>query len=202
MNTRRGLTLVETMIVAAIIGALAAITIPVIANAKVSSRRATTISNLHQCASALILYSNDADDTLPLLSGAEYALSHAPTCDSMDPWRSTCNASNGAPFVGSYAYIRGTAYYSDERTWNSVSERRSNIPLLLFLGYSDPQIPKFSGNAPSHTACNGSPCAFPTSILRVRRDGSVEKRRHTDGTLLFSWTSAFGEDPEEYVIVK
>jgi prepilin-type N-terminal cleavage/methylation domain-containing protein/prepilin-type processing-associated H-X9-DG protein len=61
----RGFTLIELLVVIAIIAILAAILFPVFASAREAARKATCQSNLKQIGSAVQLYSQDYDETMP-----------------------------------------------------------------------------------------------------------------------------------------
>jgi prepilin-type N-terminal cleavage/methylation domain-containing protein/prepilin-type processing-associated H-X9-DG protein len=63
--TSTGMTLVELLVVLAIISVLAAVVMPVFRTARMYAQRAVCISNLHQATLALTLYSQDYDDNLP-----------------------------------------------------------------------------------------------------------------------------------------
>jgi prepilin-type N-terminal cleavage/methylation domain-containing protein/prepilin-type processing-associated H-X9-DG protein len=62
---RRGFTLIELLVVIAIIAILAAILFPVFAQAREKARQAACLSNLKQIGSALMMYTQDYDETLP-----------------------------------------------------------------------------------------------------------------------------------------
>lgn len=64
--SHRGFTLVELLLTLAIIGALAAITIPVVGVARNAARRAVTTSNLRQVGMALLAYAHEHGGALPL----------------------------------------------------------------------------------------------------------------------------------------
>lgn len=60
---KRAFTLIELLVVIAIIAILAAILFPVFAQAKVSAKKAASLSNLKQQGLANIMYATDVDDT-------------------------------------------------------------------------------------------------------------------------------------------
>lgn len=66
MRIARGITLLEVIIVVAIIVTIAAITYPVLSNAKEQGKQAACISNLHQIYVALELYAADYPRFEPL----------------------------------------------------------------------------------------------------------------------------------------
>ena len=62
---RRGFTLVELLVVVAIVALLAAILFPVFASARGKARQAACLSNLRQIGIAMALYAQDNDDQFP-----------------------------------------------------------------------------------------------------------------------------------------
>lgn len=63
--TRSGFTLVELLVVVAVIAVLAGILLPVFASVREKGRQTHCVSNLHQLNQAFSLYADDHDETLP-----------------------------------------------------------------------------------------------------------------------------------------
>lgn len=73
MKWQRGLTLIELMIVIAIISITLSLTLPLLSASKASARQSTLISNLRQIGLGRSLYENDfGDSMLPTLKNAYY----------------------------------------------------------------------------------------------------------------------------------
>jgi len=66
MTKHRAFTLIELLVVIAIIAILAAILFPVFAQAKDAAKTTVALSNLKQTGLAIIMYTNDYDDSFPL----------------------------------------------------------------------------------------------------------------------------------------
>src|SRR5439155_11198479 len=62
---QRGFTLIELLVVIAIVAILAAILFPVFAQARDSARQSVCLSNCKQLGTALMMYTQDYDETLP-----------------------------------------------------------------------------------------------------------------------------------------
>lgn len=67
-SQRRGFTLIELLVVIAIIAILAAILFPVFAQARAQARKISCLSNTKQLGLACLMYTQDYDETYPLLA--------------------------------------------------------------------------------------------------------------------------------------
>lgn len=67
VSARRAFTLIELLVVIAIIAILAAILFPVFAQARASARAISCVSNVKQGATAVLMYAQDYDETIPRL---------------------------------------------------------------------------------------------------------------------------------------
>jgi prepilin-type N-terminal cleavage/methylation domain-containing protein/prepilin-type processing-associated H-X9-DG protein len=65
MRSRRGFTLIEMLVVIAIIAILAAILFPVFSRARAKARQAGCMSNIQQVGMAILLYAQDHGEILP-----------------------------------------------------------------------------------------------------------------------------------------
>lgn len=199
----RGLTLIEVIVVFAIIAIVAATTFPVFASAKKSAYKATTTSNLRQCITASIIYESDWED-LPPLEAIVQTLAKAPTCDKMDYWRHSCSTEWGLPLVGSYGYVLGIEDFEDRQKWKTYKQNLPNFPVFAAIWYSDRKPTPFHGNTAPPGSCFGEDCFLPSKILYAMHDGSilnwhVKKYRagKNPGDLsgwTFAWSNVFNEE--------
>src|ERR1051326_6315123 len=65
MSRQRGFTLTELLVVIAVIATIAAILLPVFAQAREAARLTTCLSNLRQLSQAHAMYLQDHDEALP-----------------------------------------------------------------------------------------------------------------------------------------
>jgi prepilin-type N-terminal cleavage/methylation domain-containing protein/prepilin-type processing-associated H-X9-DG protein len=70
---KRGFTLIELLVVIAIIAILASILFPVFARARENARRSSCLSNTKQIGLAIMQYSQDYDEKMPLVETSELA---------------------------------------------------------------------------------------------------------------------------------
>ncbi len=77
-KAEHGFTLVEVLVVIAIVAMLAAILFPVLARAREAARRSTCTSNLRQQGEALMMYLQDTDEVFPVANFNDSAYGYPP----------------------------------------------------------------------------------------------------------------------------
>lgn len=206
----RAFSLIEILVVIAIISVLAALIFPVFATGKENGNRAVTLSNLRQCGQALATYAPEAD--LPVAYPfAIVALEKAPIWDPSDrrphqkqPW--------SLPFIGSYGYIRGVAPFDVEAEMRDYANEQfrtrvykgSVYPVMASTWQGRPLVTEFEpvDAAGAETAvfqrCMADrTCRFPDRITYLMSDGSsrsvvFDTIRSGRFRPHFSWHFAFG----------
>jgi len=191
-----GFTLLELLIVIAIISTMAAIILPVMASARRDARRAVSTSNLKQCGMALLMYCDDYGGDKNMPSGevaAQVVLKKMPTCDPHDTWRSSCSEDFGKPLIGSYGYINNLGERDWHQKWLDYLDFDEPHNLLASIFYADPVPVAFHGitrdfGSPA-CASNMASCLAPNRVLRFRLDGSVklENMNLPSSRPLFDW---------------
>src|SRR5947209_13763666 len=127
---RSGFTLIELLVVIAIIAILAAILFPVFAQAREKARQASCASNLKQLGTAMMMYTQDYDETLTCYvnAGSNY------WPNALDPYVKArkiwyCPSfprDTGAPSANSSTY--GASF----NIINSVNGNPAPLPLAAF----------------------------------------------------------------------
>jgi len=116
MRCRSGFTLIELLVVIAIIAILAAILFPVFAQARDKARGAACLSNTKQIGTAIMMYAEDYDETLPRYwddsVGEPRNKGVPPNPNPLGYWHNQIQ-----PYVKSYdVFICPSAQSKDERT--------------------------------------------------------------------------------------
>ena len=145
---RRGFTLVELLVVMAIVGILVAIAIPASSRVIQSGKASACVSNLRDLGVALHLYLGEHNQIMPNLQAGRQSISqNLPVIDNTlnayltDPRVFACPADNKG-----LAASTGTSYY-----WNSAISGQSvtNLRFLLSNGHNS-EIPVLSDKEGFH----------------------------------------------------
>ncbi len=197
---KKAFTLVEILVVIAILALLTGLLFPVFVSAKKRAKEATTISNLRQFSTVLMIYCDDHDGirSMPAYEVAKDLLKSAPTCDSLEHWRTDCNQDWGEPLIGSYGYVRGVpGFVTKYDDWLSyVEQMNENPPVFLSPWHGQYQLIRFHGDGVPWPGKPIESFRFPDRLGFVRADGSTKITPNTyagnaKGGYLFSWSSAF-----------
>ena len=134
---RVGFTLIELLVVIAIIAILAAILFPVFAQAREAARKTACLSNLKQEGSALAMYNQDYDETMPSACAWGKAWSHGSAATLCPP-----KVNSGSP-----AYIQEflVPYVKNEMVWYCPSAGKGK-PLAV----SNPAVSNMGQNGTSY----------------------------------------------------
>ncbi len=115
-----GFTLLEILVVIAIIGILAAILFPVATNCGSQSKKAATISNVKQLALAALLYANDHEEAIPHDQGPRFSPSVLADTLPRDDATDQSNRFDGAPIIPLYS-----PYAKSREIWYSSADAKT-----------------------------------------------------------------------------
>lgn len=117
-GARSGFTLIELLVVIAIVAILAAILFPVFAQAREKARSASCLSNLRQIGTAVMMYTQDYDETYPIDASACGTLGGRPDpCSKWNPdWRPEAKT---APYVKNTDVFMCTSSNVSKVTWDA-----------------------------------------------------------------------------------
>ncbi|MEI7986639.1 MAG: type II secretion system protein [Armatimonadota bacterium] len=194
MKCYRAFTLLEVLVVTAIIAVVASLLFPVFVRAKRGSRAAVDVSHMHQVYLGLCLYEADYGDVMPnsLDIATSYFGSNEILKSEFDTrserpaggWTTTpfvpCPKAR-VPYLISFAYIR-TFSDQPDLVWSAVrSESRYGLLASPWDGDAIGNIPKFSECGETLYQMGGGPLNGP--IHRINMDGSyfrVAKRSNVN----------------------
>ncbi len=145
MRTRKGFTLVELLVVIAVVAILSSVLMPVFGRARAAARTTACVSNLRQIGQAFAMYAQDWDGNLPAAmpyaavapAGRAWMIALQPYVKDARIW--VC-PENTMP-VPSYAYntflgfprLMGTAYGYSGLALDAIT-----VPSNTFLAYDTP----------------------------------------------------------------
>lgn len=190
----KGFTIVELLVVLAIIAAMAAILFPVFSHIRKNGRRSASASNLHQCWTALQMYCDEYDASprsMPTWDVAKQVLKNAPTCDLSDTWRTSCAEQFSSPRIGSYGYARAEEVINPDGAFDKILAadhmtaweeyiRDNDPPLMTSIYYADVVPALFQGSVSVGTP--PAAIGMPNRLLSVYMDGSVRTFQRSYGT--------------------
>lgn len=130
----RGFTLIEVLVVIAIIVALSALVIPIGRNVMAKSRQAACLGNLRQIAVGIESYLQDHNDTMPTLeAGRKFRSEDIPVMDNtLNEYLNNEDVFH-CPEDKTYFAQSGSSYL-----WNSTQSGRNKQQLLFFNVKGDP----------------------------------------------------------------
>ena len=131
-KNRKGFTLIEMLIVIAIIAVLVAVVIPVMGNSSAKAKAATDAANLRAVLATLNIHVLNGTSTVEeIIADAEHPIS------KMDPDATLRVVYNAPGFIDVY-YVNGSTYYGLDYLTEVASEGTSN------LSTAQPSVPNGS----------------------------------------------------------
>ena len=143
---RAAFTLVELLVVMAVVGVLAGIVVPVYGRVAESGRAAKCVSNLRQLGAALGLYLGEHNLTMPtLVSGRTSVNEGGAAIDNTLDAYTQGKAIFACPSDGGEAVRSGTSYY-----WNVALNGQMTGGLNFFQNFNQTEIPILADKAAYH----------------------------------------------------
>jgi len=132
---KKAFTLIELLVVIAIIAILAAILFPVFAQAKLSAKKAVSISNNKQFGLGILMYSGDYDDQYPHEDGCTLN-------DSLETkWNTLPAGSDPTPYcngTGSGSGLGGYAFRDNHYNWGKwIQPYIKNTAIFVHPAYTE-----------------------------------------------------------------
>ena len=134
MRNQKGFTLIEMLVVIAIIAVLVSIVIPTVSNATTKAKAATDVANLRAVYAELNIYVLNGDKTIP-----EVLASTSNPTSKMDPDAIICAVFDSPGFIEVF-YVNDDIYYG----FDYLSEFAANGPnssALTAIGTAKPDVP-------------------------------------------------------------
>lgn len=163
-TAKTGFTLIELLVVIAIIAILAAILFPVFAQAREKARQTSCLSNSKQYATAILMYTQDYDETFPM---------------------SAYPSSTGIVTF----YLAIDPYVKNKQIAVCPSEAKA-MKMLDFFGYLAPNTPEYTAYGTNFdlfiTNGFGAPIVSPPTLASVGRS--------TETVMTYDANVTFGAD--------
>jgi len=195
-HKKSAFTLIELLVVIAIIAILASILFPVFARAREQARKAVCQSNLKQIGIAVMMYTQDYDESFPFAAnGGATSTSSNRWYDVVNPYvkskQQVWNCRTAGPLSryggsngytnGGYAYnVAGSSYNRNPYTGVAIAGYGDGFG---FTGGSNPQTPTMESvtlamvEEPSSTVLASDPCSMTSADFQYRAE------------FLYAWSS-------------
>ena len=134
MRNKKGFTLIEMLVVIAIIAVLVSIIIPTVSSATDKAKAATDAANLRAVYSELNIYVLTGERTIPEILNA----ASNPT-SKYDPAAEIQAVFDAPGFIEVY-YVNGSTYYGLDYL-SELATNGSNSPNLATIGTAKPNVP-------------------------------------------------------------
>ncbi|MCE5237864.1 DUF1559 domain-containing protein [bacterium] len=139
---RRGFTLIELLVVIAIIAILAAILFPVFAKAREKARQSACQSNLKQLGLAILQYTQDYDEKMPLLAPYNPAGTQVYLQDNIAPYMKNTQLWQCPSAAGQYWATYGVpaVYVSQQVVTYGIQDNLVYVHSLDHFGRVNPPL--------------------------------------------------------------
>lgn len=178
MNHRAAFTLIELIVVIAIMAILASLLLPALSKAKEAGRGTACLSNLHQIGLALQIYVSENKNRLPVMHDKFIGANSPPTnqTDTVDlVLRDQLGNTNAlrCPSDARFFLETGSSY-----GWNNLINGQDAEHLTVFLINFDPhQIPVFFDKEKFHAGRGAG-----KEVNYLYADGHIKKLLEIEGT--------------------
>jgi prepilin-type N-terminal cleavage/methylation domain-containing protein/prepilin-type processing-associated H-X9-DG protein len=179
MRLRLAFTLIELMVVIAVIGILAGILLPVLSKGKEAAKAAACLSNLHQIGIALQIYAQDNKNKLPVMRDVSLDTNSVPTNSLpaintvLAPQLGNTNVLRCPSDDGNFFERTGSSY-----AWNSLlNGEDADHLVVLGIKFNPHEIPVVFDKEDFHKARGAS-----KAVNYLYADGHIKNLLTIEGT--------------------